>query len=95
MSTETKEQQLQWLLDAWEKHPHDNFASSLDRVLQAYGYENTDLDETKAHMDVEGTRRILVLDLGNQTFLFPAHMYLPDQAEQLLSDIEYTIRNYY
>lgn len=95
MSIETKEQQLQWLLDAWEKHPEDNFASSLDRVMQAYGYENTDLDEAKAYMDVEGTRRILVLDLGNQTFHFQAHMYLPGQAERLLSDIEYTIRNYY
>lgn len=95
MSTETKEQQLQWLLDAWEKHPEDNFASSLDRVLKAYGYENTALDEVNAHMDADGGRRILIIDLGNQTFHFQAHMYLPDQAERLLSDIEYTLRNYY
>lgn len=91
----TKEQDLQWLLDAWEKYPGDNFASSLDLVLQSYGYENTDLREVNAHMDADGDRRILTIDLGNQTFHFQAHMYLPDQAERLLSDIEYTLRNYY
>ena len=95
MSNETKEQQLQWLLDTWEKYPTDNFASSLARVLQAYGYDADSWDEVRAHLDVEGDRKLLIIDLGNIRFYFQAHMYLPDQAERLLADIDYTIRNYY
>lgn len=92
MSTETKEQQLQWLLDAWEKHPNDNFGSSLARVMSAYGY---DYDYLKARLVVDGDRTILNVQIEDEVFLFPAHMYLPDQAERLLADIDYTIRNYY
>lgn len=93
MSNETKEQQLQWLLNAWEKHPTDNFGSSLARVMGAYGCG--DYDCLKAHLDVEGDRKILNVQIGEDNFLFPAHMYLPDQAERLLADIDYTLRNYY
>ncbi len=93
MSTETKEQQLQWLLNAWEKHPTDNFGSSLARVMGAYGY---DYNHLRAHLDVEGARKILNVQIGgDETFLFPAHMYLPDQAERLLADIDYTLSSYY
>lgn len=92
MSTETKEQQLQWLLDAWEKHPKDNFGSSLARVMCAYGY---DYDCLRAHLDVGDDRKILNVQIGDETFLFQAHMYLPDQAERLLADIDYTLSNYY
>lgn len=92
MSNETKEQQLQWLLNAWEKHPTDNFGSSLARVMGAYGY---DYDSLEAYLDVEGGRAILNVQIGTENFLFPAHMYLPHQAERLLADIDYTLRNYY
>ena len=96
MNTETKEQQLQWLLDAWEKNPGDNLASSMTRVMHAYGYDADPLRTMKIYMDVSDDRRILVIDAdGDALFLFQAHMYLPEQAERLLSDIDYTIQNYY
>lgn len=95
MSTETKEQQLQWLLDAWEKNPKDNLASSLARVMRAYGHDADSMEGLEAYMDVGDDHQILVIDIGDTQFLFQAHMYLPDQAERLLADIEYTISNYY
>ena len=95
MNTETKEQQLQWLLDAWEKNPGDNLASSLARVMRAYGHDADSMEGLEAYMDVGDDRQILVINIGDTQFLFQAHMYLPDQAERLLADIEYTISNYY
>lgn len=38
---------------------------------------------------------ILNVQIGAENFLFPAHMHLPYQAERLLADIYYTLRNYY
>lgn len=96
MNTETKEQQLKWLMNAWEKNPGDNLASSLARVMHAYGYGSDSLREMQVYMDVSEDRRTLVIDTdGDALFLFPAHMYLPDQAERLLADIDYTLSNYY
>lgn len=96
MNAETKEQQLQWLLDAWEKNPGDNLASSVTRVMRAYGYAADHLSVMKIYMDASDDRRILVIDAdGDALFLFQAHMYLPEQAERLLSDIDYIFRNYY
>lgn len=95
MSIETKEQQLRWLLDAWDKNPSDNLASSLGRVMGAYGYGTYSLEGQRAFMDVDGDRRLLIIGIGDEQFIFPAHMYLQDQAERLLADIEYTISKYY
>jgi hypothetical protein len=63
--------------------------------MKAYGHDADSMAGLETYMDAGEDHKILVINVGDTQFLFQAHMYLPDQAERLLADIDYTIRNYY
>lgn len=96
MSKQGRAEDLKDLYTAWDKHPGDNLCSSLARVMQDYGLDAWFLKGGEAYLDVSEDKRILVINLSDDTqFIFPMHKYPLCDGEQLLEDIAYMIPNYY
>ena len=94
MSTETKEEALQNLIKVLQEYPAEDFTYSLSRVMRKYGYKHWYLLQGNVWSSALSRTHALCIKMHDYCFIFPLLRYLPDNAEQLLSDINNFIHHY-
>lgn len=94
MSIETKEEALLNLIKALREYPAEDFTYSLSRVMHKYGYEHWYLLQGDVWSSTLSGTHALCIKMHDCCFIFPLLRYLPDAAEQLLSDINNLLSHY-